>query len=77
MAQDKDNDEASELRSAWVEHEYTKKMKAEADKSVDLSLLALLTHCRTSTDIKVLEKYYQYERFKVLSKLMSGAEVRS
>lgn len=56
----------------WLLHEHTQKIKREADKAQLDALNALLLHCKTSTDIAILQKYSVYERYRVISKLMSG-----
>lgn len=70
----KDKEESAELRVQWVEHPYTSKLKKEAEKGKEHALVSLLAHCRTSGDTRVLEKYFAYERFDILTRILAGSQ---
>ena len=56
----------------WRQHEYTRKLKAEAEKLLEVKLMNLLSTCATSTDPKVTQKLAEYRGHETFVKLLKG-----
>jgi hypothetical protein len=73
---EEDDEEQSLDLTDWVTHPQTKLLLAQAEQKAKAALESLVNACGGSTDIRIVQKYSQYEHFRGISTLLRHGKAK-
>jgi hypothetical protein len=65
-----DEAEVDQDKSEWVSHPYTKNLLAQTKTKEQAALSALVNACNASTDLRIVQKWSQYEHLRMLGEVL-------
>ena len=60
------------LRADWLQHEYTRRLRGTAERTLELRRLDLMAACAVSTDAAVTKRLAEYRAQETLVQLLKG-----